>query len=83
MNAQKKAAGLGAGEAAQHNIIKPYCSDPTPKTQALLRAMSRRIWIAQYSLEGSRQIHASAGRLVSEIMCCMGLVLLRILGARL
>ena len=51
--------------------------------QAVSEAIMRRIWIAEYSLESRRQSHASAGRLISEIICCTGLVLLRILEGRL
>lgn len=55
----------------------------TQNTSYLFNSIMRRIWIAQYSLEISRQSHASAGRLISEIKCCIGLVLLRILEVRL
>lgn len=53
----------------------------TQNISYLFNSIMRRIWIAQYSLESRRQIHASAGRLISEIICCIGLVLLR--GVRL
>lgn len=55
----------------------------TQNTTCLSNFIMRRIWIAEYSLESSRQSHASAGRLISKMMCCMGLVLLRVLEVRL
>ncbi len=45
-------------------------------------SIMRLAWIAEYSLESSRQSHASAGRRISEIMCCIGLALLRVLEVR-
>lgn len=58
-------------------------ANATQNVSYFFNFIMRRIWIAQYSLESSRQSYALAGRLIGEIMCCIGLVLLRILEVRL
>lgn len=80
---QQKAALPRQGQAAMYNTLKPYCSDSIPKTQGILGGLSRRIWVAAYTRESSRQRHAELGHLWSEAACCLGLIVLRILEVRL
>lgn len=78
-NALREQGGVGTHDSE----FRIHFKHTRRALQAVTEAIMRRIWIAEYSLESSRQSHASAGRQISEIICCIGLVLLRIRGVRL
>lgn len=78
MNTKQKAASPWQGQnAAQHNILKPYCSDPTQSKQGLIATIKRRIWLMGYELEEARQLHAVRGHFWKEAGVCIALALLR------
>ncbi len=43
--------------------------------------MGRRLWLMAYSLEERRQLHAGCRHHWREAACCIGLAILRLLGA--
>lgn len=47
----------------------------------MFERLSRAIWLMSYSLEERRQIHASHRNLWRQAGCCIGLSLLRLMGA--
>lgn len=39
--------------------------------------IGRRLWLAAFELEESRELHAAHGRYVRSAACCLGLAVLR------
>jgi len=54
----------------------------TNKGGGLLSAVSRRVWILNYSLEESRQRYANRQQLFRQAAACIALALLQLVGVR-
>lgn len=70
--------------------LAPGASDTSTTTQAepkysaddgARKAVGRRLWLLAYGIEERRQAHAASRRFWREAACCVGLALLRLVGA--